>query len=102
MSREAVPASRTQVLENDNVIYLYVRSRNYALHGSPCVTTQVLDEDDETYVYLKGMFQEINNFLKVLKIKSVFSTFCTCADSFLSFLLPCYGENKRLSFGLLL
>ncbi len=39
------------------------------------VPTQVLDEGDETYVYLKGLCQEINNFFKVLKIKSVLSVY---------------------------
>jgi hypothetical protein len=35
-------------------------------------------------------------------LKNHISNFCICADSFYIFLLPCYREIKRLSFGLLL
>ncbi len=39
-------------------------------------------------------------FLKVLKIKSVLLVYAKIVKK--KYILPCYGENKRLSFGLLI
>ncbi len=51
-SRVAVPASHTQVLDNDDEQYLYVRSRNYVTRGSPCVTYASLENADVAYLFI--------------------------------------------------